>query len=1111
MPNIYDNQEKTLSVELKECLQNERRTDISVGYFNLRGWRLLADAIQSLQGEVLPSDDNPTYCRLLVGMYHSPQEDVTALYSNTPNLLLDLNQKLRLKQRLLEDFKCQLCLGIPQKRDEVALHQLIRQLKEGRVTIKLHLAFRLHAKLYLVHRHDTKAPLLGYVGSSNLTLSGLEKQGELTVDVVDEDAARKLETWFLNRWEDRASLDITQDLIQILENSWATPHRLLPYHIYLRMAYFLSQDARSGALGFTVPRAFENVLLPFQINAVLASARILEKRGGMMIGDVVGLGKTITATALAKLFQEERNASVLVIAPPNLTKMWESYMLDYNISAKTISSGSVTSHTFAELRRFSFVIVDESHNFRNEKGSRYRAVKNYLSRNADHVVLLTATPYNKSFSDLGAQIGLFLDDEIDLGISPYKQIKEEGGVVSFTAKHQIVPTTLRAFKVSEHTDDWREIMRLFLVRRTRSFIKRVYAQWDAARDRHFLVFPNGNRAYFPNRIPKAVTYSMTEASPYARLYAPEMVDVINHLHLSRYGLYLYVKQSYTTILGKAELTSDELTLIDNMTRAGQRLRGFARTNLFKRLESSGHAFLLSIARHIFRNHIFIYALENDRPLPIGTTDAIDLDAFMYTDEEGDFGYDDFSADLAHIKKQAGNCYEMMNAVDYSRYTWLPCHLFDKKTLIRDIQEDADALYGALQKNTPWNPALDAQLNALENLITQKHAQDKVLIFTQFADTACYLYKELKERGISHIGCATGMTKDPTELAHQFSPISNKKKSTSNDLRILISTDVLSEGQNLQDSHVILNYDLPWALIRLIQRAGRVDRIGQQHDTIYCYSFLPENGIDTIINLRNRLRERITNNAETVGSDEVFFAGDPINIQDLYNESVRLDDQEDDEIDLGSYAYQVWEEAIKNNPTLKNKIESLPQFARSTRPKIDSDLSGVVALIHTSQDNMILVKNDPHGIIQSTSQLNLFRSLQCYADTYCAEELPNHLELAHQAATHIHQLQITLSGGQLGTKTGTRYKTYQKLKAYIESVAGTLFESQTLKNILEDLYNHPLSAEAKRNLSTQLKIHTSDERFCETLMMLHDLDRLVIRQNSEIQVASSTILCSMGIN
>jgi superfamily II DNA/RNA helicase len=175
----------------------------------------------------------------------------------------------------------------------------------------------------------------------------------------------------------------------------------------------------------------------------------------------------------------------------------------------------------------------------------------------------------------------------------------------------------------------------------------------------------------------------------------------------------------------------------------------------------------------------------------------------------------------------------------------------------------------------------------------------------------------------------------TDLAWRFSPVSNKKQDLvqkAPELRVMVATDVLSEGQNLQDCFVVVNYDLPWAIIRLIQRAGRVDRIGQKSDRILCYSFLPADGVERIIRLRAKVLNRLRQNAEVVGTDEAFFDDDKNNkaVTDLYHEkSGLLDGEEDSEIDLASYAYQIWKNAIDADPTLKSRSRTCRTW--STRP------------------------------------------------------------------------------------------------------------------------------------------------------------------------------------
>ncbi len=232
------------------------------------------------------------------------------------------------------------------------------------------------------------------------------------------------------------------------------------------------------------------------------AAHHLHKRGGVMIGDVVGLGKTITATALAKIFEDDFFLETLIICPKNLVTMWEDYAHKYQLRAKVMSITQV-QNKLGDERRFRLVILDESHNLRNREGKRYRAIHEYIQLNESKIILLSATPYNKSFLDLGNQLRLFVDEELNLGVSPERFIESIGGRIAFSAQYQTNENTIAAFEKSNYSEDWNELMRLFLVRRTRSFIKNNYAKMDN-NGKPYLLFPDGNRQYFPDRIPKRV-------------------------------------------------------------------------------------------------------------------------------------------------------------------------------------------------------------------------------------------------------------------------------------------------------------------------------------------------------------------------------------------------------------------------------------------------------------------------------------------------------------------------------------------------------------------------------------------------------------------------------
>ena len=378
--------------------------------------------------------------------------------------------------------------------------------------------------------------------------------------------------------------------------------------------------------------------------------------------------------------------------------------------------------------------------------------------------------------------------------------------------------------------------------------------------------------------------------------------------------------------------------------------GFCRTGLFKRLESSGYVFLLSMERHILRNYIYIHAIENGLPIPIGTQDSQFLDSSVDDeDDEGasadaeldmDASDDEAPANNGLLKtpteftNRAAEIYQQYQAKP-GRFKWLRHDLFDEK-LKSHLEKDAKALQKILKDAGDWHPNRDCKLSMLAELIQKKHPTEKLLIFTQFADTARYLRRQLATMGVQALECATGQSNDPTALAYRFSPVSNAKPSgTLDEIRVLIATDVLSEGQNLQDSHIVVNYDLPWAIIRLIQRAGRVDRIGQKADSIFCYSFLPADGVEKIIKLRSRVRTRLKENAEVVGADEAFFEDQSAEtgvLQNLYTEqSGILDGDADAEVDLCSHAWQIWKNAIDANPSLENTIKNLPDVVYSTMP------------------------------------------------------------------------------------------------------------------------------------------------------------------------------------
>ena len=1126
MPRIFDNIELPLLPALRETIKLSYRADFCIGYFNLRGWRRIGDLIEAYVG-------NPgACCRLLVGMQSLPADELNASFSLISHHSgIDNNAIIRLKKRMAEEFRQQLTIGAPSDIDEQGLRRLSYQIKTAKVIVKLFLAYPLHAKLYLLHRHDPNSPIVGFLGSSNLTLSGLSKQGELNIDLLDFDACNKLQKWFDDRWEEYGCIDISKELAEIMDRSWARAELIPPYHIYLNIVYHLSREAIAGIAEFQIPRDFKG-LFKFQEEAVKLAARHITKRGGVIIGDVVGLGKTLVGTAIAKILQEDCLLETLIICPKNLVKMWQEYADNFRLLAKVLSI-SLVQQELPELRRYRVVLIDESHNLRNREGKRYRAIQEYIAINESKCILLSATPYNKTYLDLSSQLRLFIPEDQNLGLRPEALLNQLGGgsqgELEFIKRHQCSVRSLAAFEKSEHPDDWRDLMKRYMVRRTRSFIKENYAETDAEKGRKYLEFADRTRSYFPDRIPKTIKFSSETSATNSQLDFPEIVEVINALNLPRYGLGNYIAKK-----PKQKPTEAEQRQLNALFRGGRRLMGFSRTNLFKRLESSGSAFIQSIERHILRNFIYLYAIDQSLDIPIGTQDADlldtrnsdeDADSVMVSSFESEESEDDagevldIEAELLSseksFKQRAEVVYQEYQTRYKRRFKWLKSDFFDTKKLKRDLLADARCLIEVLQTCGEWHSQPDEKLAALVKLLTETHPHEKILIFTQFADTVRYITDNLTALNIGGVASVTGKSKDPTELTFRFSPASSGKLdqiSPEQELRILIATDILSEGHNLQDSAIIVNYDLPWAIIRLIQRAGRVDRIGQKAEQILCYSFLPDEGVDRIINLRERLRRRLQENAEVVGTDETFFEDDaPQVILDIYNEkSGILDGEEDAEVDLTSEAFQIWKNATDNNPILKKTIESMPNVVYSTRNHTPAPLQpeGVLLYMKTAEGNDSLIWVDRDGNSVTQSQLAILRIAACDESTPAIVKDKQHHELVTKGAELIAEEEQN-AGGQLGRPSGARFRTYERLKSYAQAMRGTIFASDELAKAIDEIYRYPLRQSAIDTLNRQLKSGIGDRQLAELVVGLRMDDRLCI-VNEDEDKREPMIICSLGL-
>lgn len=1076
--------------------------DVATGYLDLRGWASFADIVETKAASRKPAD--PSIARVLVGMVMPADSALmlTALQDAVQprgfgSDIPDMTKALAAKEQLVRHLRTQLMRGLPSAAEQQTLQQLKTQLQAGAVEMRVFTSAPLHGKTYIFHAPGNAfAERRAYVGSSNLTNAGFFKNLELNIDVTDNDASGKLAQWFTDRWDDPFSLQITAEIIELIEESWASDGQPTPYEVYLKVCHALSEDAREG-LGYILPPSVENLLLNYQTTAVRTLARRIVRRGGTMLGDVVGLGKTLTAVATALMLEAAEDYTTLVLCPKNLVRMWEEHLESYGLVGARVISYSMADKKLPELKRFHLVICDESHNLRNNSTKAYEAIHDYIRRNGSKVLLLTATPYNLAFADVANQIGLYIDDDEDLGIQPMDAMAKDPSLVD---KVDGKITTLGAFKRSNEPDDWKRLMSDHLVRRTRSFIKRTASMETvtlpdgSTEEREYLEFANSQRFHFPTRVPKPLTLDFADDDPAKLMEDEQTLDEIRDLVLPRYRLAEYDDP-------KVPHSDKDSKILADVRSGRGNVSGFVRIGLFKRLSSSGFSFILSLKRQRARNELFVYAIENGLDVPLG---SFGDHQFMVSD-----------GDLEEHEEIGGSLasrYRELQRRLPSSTKWLSSNVF-KSTLKKDLQRDNHILTEMLDRFGTWDPSKDSKVNALVDMLRDDHPGEKVLVFTEYADTAAYVAQSLKAAGILNVGLASGDSDDPAAIARRFSPNSNllpgeegKHNPVEDPIDVLIATDVLSEGQNLQDAHTVVNYDLPWAIIRIIQRAGRVDRVGQKSDKVFIYLITHEK-VEDAIRLRQRIRQRLGDNAAAFGSDERFF-GDAKEVNlldDLYKGVVPAEDelvQEEGEADAVSEAWLVWSKVREERPAMAAKVLKMQDMVHSSRDPYDNETkSGVATYASTSTgiDAFAASFDDPEGgdpterLLTPLEALRLFRAQET---TATVPRRGDHFDREASLVTGKLRNEMVAAGALRGIR-----------KWAVERLGGTIFGADA-SDAVSAMMERPLTEYANSRLRQARRGSYADQDLADLLKQIHDEERLVI---GSADVEEIKILCSIGVS
>lgn len=909
--DIIDNQNEKLIDHINSILKSTEKAKFAVGYFFLSGFETLQKYLKDLN-EI----------RLLIGNItnRSTLEQLSEGYKRL-ELVQEAEKHMRfikrgkekqIQEETAQNIKESMELMDQTDEAEELISTLARLIEEKRLKVRVYTKGRLHAKAYIFdYKNIPDQKGVAIIGSSNLTLAGLEHSSELNVKVYGNNNHEALTKWFNDLWNESKEFD--EALIREMKQSWAI-HTVSPYDIYIKTLYNLVKDRLEGDDKEVIPWEREMpALADFQKVAVRQAIQIIKDNGACFVADVVGLGKTYIGTALLKHFSLVYGNRSLIICPPTLIDMWERFNERYHLNARILSMGmlkvdendrskNILLDDFKYKER-DIVLIDESHNFRYSDTQRYQILQPYLQTRK--AIFLTATPRNKSAWDIYNQIKLFHpEDKTDLPIDP--------------------PDLRQYFKDIENGKKvLPDLLRHLLIRRTRThLLKWGYAHKDKKGRCYIIIKDHGMEIpkYFPKR-EKPFTLEYSIEKTYKGLYnqirniigKPRKFDTFylsklpeDELTYARYGLWNYVKKHKK---GKPPYT--------DLHRAGRNLRGLIRVMLFKRFESSVYAFRESIKRMRILNERFL-ASVNEGMIPAGE----EAKYLLYESDQ----YDESQLidELRKIRKK----YESQD--------------FEINRLKEDLKKDISLykkIYELVKDINANNkdPEQDDKLSVLiQRLKDDEKLKNKVLIFTQYAETAKYLYSNLNQKGKSDIVAIDSTHKNRSNIVNRFSPKANEYtlKKREKEIKLLISTDILAEGLNLQDCDIIINYDLHWNPVRLIQRIGRIDRIGSENERVYSYNFLPETELDKNLGLHEKLRYRIQEIHDTIGEDaEILDKTEQLNEEAMYaiyeGDQEKIDKYEEEE-DLISIteAEELIRDLQLNNPEYFNYIVNLRDGVRS---------------------------------------------------------------------------------------------------------------------------------------------------------------------------------------
>ena len=917
--------------------------DIAVGYFYLSGFTQVADLLATRPGRVrilIGRTDTPTRAEISAG--YNPREPTDGYHAGQ-----NRRDETAARDDTLDNVGRNAAAQTQDNASEAGIKSLTQLIADGRVDVRAYVKDRMHAKAYIGYTGLESAPGTAIIGSTNFSKAGFTGNTELNYPVTHGGDIGEIRQWFERLWNE--SEPVGDRVVEQLKNSWplATPE---PYLIYLKVLYELYGDTLGDETPAPGPPPVE--LTDYQQDAVNAGLAMLKRHGGCYIADVVGMGKTyVGAEILRRLSISERDAGdPLIICPASLRDMWERACGRFGLhDADVLSRGRLTEANVAGdrslqkmLRNAGPVLIDEAHGFRNNS-QRRRVLLNLLKGAKAHkVILLSATPQNLAPRDILQQLELFLNPA-DHGLP---------GVTGNLSQHfPPDPTNAEPQRIAG-------VLQHVLIRRRRRDIQENYPNSTL----------NGRPIEFPNAKLSNREYNLDHA--YRKAGGIEKITgLLKQYQAARYrpGKYLHEDRK-----DRAEYA--------NIVRSQRgNLAGIMTTNLWKRLESSIPAFqstldVLIKSNRRFRDQILNGAVSKDEGVQ-------DSEEALTVDQPNDADLDtdelDREEEYIVIREQS------YRAEDFKCPEWVGDLESDHRTLtairnaLRNVKADPEG-----------DASDDAKLHEIKSFVKSPGvAGEKLLIFTESKVTANYLHKQLSadNPGVS-VDILMGGDSRSARKVERFSPKSNDRPDLpeSEQTRILIATDVIAEGQNLQDCNRVVSYDLHWNPVTLIQRFGRVDRITTEHAEIYLHNMMPDPAVEGETGIRERVSERVQSFHDLIGLDNVILEnGERVNPNSIYaiydGEMPEEADGISDSLAVAQEANALLNRIRREQPELWQRLWLMPDGLRAAMTTEEHPNAGATITLVAGGDEKRGYAVNSAGDIAALTHAELVRRVACEPD------------------------------------------------------------------------------------------------------------------------------------